>query len=603
MTEQIVKWLSNFEYTLAGGETKAASELFHEESYWKDLVTFTWNIHTSEGRSDIAETLAATALGVKPRNFKIMGEGAALQEPEPHVEGWFTFETELGRSKGLVRLKDGKAWTLMTSLQELKGFEEENDEHGTRAQGAHHGSQAGRLSWLESKRLEESSLGHGPDKQPYVVIVGGGQGGIALGARLKQLKVPTIIVEKTDRAGDQWRNRYRSLCLHDPIWYDHLPYMPFPSNWPIFSPKDKIADWLECYVKLMELNYWSSTSVDSAHFDKGRGKWVVKVKNFKNEEVILRPTHLVMATGMSGFANLPTFAGQENFKGDIVHSSHSLNEPAWAGKKCVIIGANNSAHDICAALWEHGADVTMVQRSSTHIVRSEMLMKYGLGPLYSAEAVANGITTEKADLIFASMPFKIMHKWQIPVYAKIKELDADYYAALENVGFQHDWGDDESGLFMKYMRRGSGYYIDVGAVSLVTGGQIKLKSKKGIAIDHFLENSIVMNDGSELQADLVVCATGYGSMNQWAGALISQDVANKVGKCWGVGSNTTKDPGPWEGDLRNMWKPTHQDNFWFMGGNLSQSRHYSKYLALQLKARLEGLPTPVYKIPEVHHLA
>ncbi|HQU01006.1 MAG TPA: NAD(P)/FAD-dependent oxidoreductase, partial [Acetobacteraceae bacterium] len=96
---------------------------------------------------------------------------------------------------------------------------------------------------------------------------------------------------------------------------------------------------------------------------------------------------------------------------------------------------------------------------------------------------------------------------------------------------------------------------------------------------------------------------GYGSMNGWAARLISQEVADKVGKCWGFGSATTKDPGPWEGELRNMWKPTRQEALWFHGGNLHQSRHYSKYLALQIKARMEVIPTPVYGLAEVHHSA
>ena len=115
------------------------------------------------------------------------------------------------------------------------------------------------------------------------------------------------------------------------------------------------------------------------------------------------------------------------------------------------------------------------------------------------------------------------------------------------------------------------------------------------------EDAVVLEDGTELPADLVVYATGYNSMNGWAADLISQEVADKVGKCWGLGSDTTKDPGPWEGEQRNMWKPTQQEALWFHGGNLHQSRHYSLYLALQLKARHAGVPTPVYGLQEVHH--
>ena len=270
-----------------------------------------------------------------------------------------------------------------------------------------------------------------------------------------------------------------------------------------------------------------------------------------------------------------------------------------AARKCVVLGSNNSAHDICAALWEQDADVTMIQRSSTHVARSDTLMELALGPLYSESAVKAGITTDIADLLFASIPYRIMPAFHIPVYREIARRDADLYERLTRAGFLLDFGDDGSGLFMKYLRRGSGYYIDVGASDLIADGRIKLHS--GVNIEEIHEDSVVLTDGTVLPADLIVYATGYGSMNGWAARLISQEVADRVGKCWGLGSATTKDPGPWEGELRNMWKPTQQPALWFHGGNLHQSRHYSLYLALQIKARQEGLPIRVYGISEVHH--
>jgi putative flavoprotein involved in K+ transport len=228
-------------------------------------------------------------------------------------------------------------------------------------------------------------------------------------------------------------------------------------------------------------------------------------------------------------------------------------------------------------------------------------MEIGLGDLYSERAVESGMTTAKADMIFASLPYKILHEFQIPVYNAIRDKDAEFYKRLEKAGFMLDYGDDESGLFMKYLRRGSGYYIDVGASDLVANGKIKLKS--GVDVKELRRRSIVLTDGTELNADLVVYATGYGSMNGWAAELISKEVADKVGKVWGLGSNTTKDPGPWEGEQRNMWKPTQQKALWFHGGNLHQSRHYSQFLALQIKARMEDVPTPVYGLQDVHHLS
>jgi putative flavoprotein involved in K+ transport len=587
---EVDQWLSRFDAALAQGDAAAAAELFLDDSYWRDLVAFTWNLKTVEGPAEIRDMLEHTLAHTKPRGWHTTEEPT---ETEGVIEAWLAFESELGRCQGHLRLKDGKAWTLLTTLEELKGHEE--PARTRRPTGVEHGANPDRETWLEQRDRESEDLGY--STQPDVVIVGGGQGGIALGARLRQLGVPTLIIERNARPGDSWRNRYKSLCLHDPVWYDHLPYIKFPDNWPVFSPKDKIADWLEMYTRVMELNYWGSTEAKSASYDEGAGEWLLVVDR-DGAEHTLCPKQLVMATGMSAKPRAPELAGADAFRGDQHHSSEHPGPDRYEGKKAVVIGSNNSAHDICAALWEHGADVTMVQRSSTHIVRSDTLMDIGLGALYSQEAVESGVTTEKADTIFASLPYRIMHEFQIPLYDQMRERDAEYYKRLEDAGFELDWGEDNSGLFMKYLRRGSGYYIDVGAAELVADGKIKLQNGR---VDHLTEHAVVMDDGTELPADLVVYATGYSSMNGFVADLVSQEMADRVGKVWGLGSDTKKDPGPWEGEQRNMWKPTQQEGLWFHGGNLHQSRYYSLYLALQLKARTEGIDTPVYGLQEVHH--
>ncbi|HLQ20408.1 MAG TPA: NAD(P)/FAD-dependent oxidoreductase [Tabrizicola sp.] len=585
--------LETFGAALERGDIAAATACFQDDCYWRDLVSFTWNIHTCEGKDQIAAMLGAQLGATRPSGWKI-AEGETASADGGVTTAWIEFETAVARGFGLVRLKDGQIWTLLTSMVELKGHEEHKG--FSRPLGAKHGAGKHRPTWKEERETEARELGY--SKQPYVVIIGGGQGGIALGARLRQLGVPAIIIEKNEKPGDSWRNRYKSLCLHDPVWYDHLPYIKFPENWPVFAPKDKIGDWLEMYTKVMELNYWTKTTCTSAKYDEKTREWTVVVDR-DGQEVVLKPKQLVLATGMSGKANLPKYPGMETFKGDQHHSSKHPGPDAYRGKKAVVIGSNNSAHDICAALWENDVDVTMVQRSSTHIVRSDTLMDIGLGGLYSEQAVRSGMTTEKADLIFASLPYKILHEFQIPLYDKMREVDADFYAGLEKAGFWLDWGADGSGLFMKYLRRGSGYYIDVGASQLIIDGKIKLAHGN---VKEIVPDGVVLEDGTKLEADVIVYATGYGSMNGWAADLIGKDVAEKVGKCWGLGSDTPKDPGPWVGEQRNMWKPTRQEALWFHGGNLHQSRHYSQFLSLQLKARMEGIDTPVYGLPETHHL-
>jgi putative flavoprotein involved in K+ transport len=532
-TQRATGWLQAFGAALASDQPAQASALFDTDSYWRDLVAFTWNIRTQEGPAAIADMLAARAADTAASNFALEGEAT---EADGVVDAWFTFETRVARGRGHLRLKatpaGDRAWTLLTTMTELKGFEEKK---GTRRiAGAEHGVHKHRKSWAELRQEEQARLGY--EEQPYVVIIGGGQGGIMLAARLRRLGVPAIVVEKNERPGDSWRKRYKSLCLHDPVWYDHLPYLPFPDDWPVFAPKDKIGDWLEMYTKVMEINYWVSTTAKKARFDEARGEWEVVVDR-AGQEVVLRPKQLVFALGVSGYPNVPKIEGAETFLGEQHHSSKHPGPDACKGKKVVVLGSNNSAHDICAALWENDVDVTMIQRSSTHIAPSQSLMELALGGLYSEQAVASGIDHHKADLIFASVPYKIMHTFHIPVYEEMKKRDADLYSRLEKAGFMLDFGDDGSGLFMKYLRRGSGYYIDVGASELVANGSVKLRS--GVNIARIQPKSVVLSDGSELEADVIVYATGYGSMNHWLADLVSPEVADRVGKVWGLGSSTT----------------------------------------------------------------
>jgi putative flavoprotein involved in K+ transport len=121
-------------------------------------------------------------------------------------------------------------------------------------------------------------------------------------------------------------------------------------------------------------------------------------------------------------------------------------------------------------------------------------MELGFEPLYSESAVRTGVTTDKADAIFAATPFRIMHRGQIPIYEEIRRRDAPFYARLEKSGFEIDFGEDESGLMMKALRTGSGYYIDVGDSDLIARGDIAIRS--GVEICCVGERSVKLTDGS-----------------------------------------------------------------------------------------------------------
>ncbi len=574
-SEQAAAWLQALEAALAAGDIAAAATLFEEGGYWRDLLTFTWDVRTIEGRPAIAEMLEATLARTAPGQFRLSSE---VTVEDGLIQAWFTFETAVAHGEGILRLNDGKCRTLLTVMHDFKGFEEQKGP--TRPQGLRHQADPARVTWAEARENEQATLGH--SEQPYCLIIGGGQGGIMLGARLRQLGVPTIIVEKNSRAGDSWRNRYRTLVLHDPVWFDHLPYIPFPEHWPVFTPKDQMGDWLEMYVKVMELNFWTSTTCVNASFDPSVKTWTVETDRH-GERVTLQPKQLVFATGAYGPPRWIKLPGAERFQGALIHSSEFQSGKSFAGKRCVVVGAASSGHDVAVELWEAGADVTMIQRSPTTVVKSETLMELAFGDLYSEEALARGITTEKADMLLASVPYGLLPEGQKRLTDEARKRDADFYERLEGAGFAIDFGEDGSGLFMKALRTGSGYYIDVGASDLIIEGKVKVQS--GVEIEALTEDSVRLSNGNALPADAIILCTGYHSMHETVAKIVSREAADKVGPCWGLGSGVKGDPGPWQGELRNMYKPTAVEALWFHGGNLALSRFYSKILALQIHAR------------------
>jgi len=583
-TRAIGAWLSRFDRALQDGQVRDAADLFNENAAWRDLVAFTWNIHTFEGRDEIAAMLAERLAATSPSGWAI--EGAAFGAPDA-PEAFITFATQTGRGRGVLRLQNGKCSTLLTALYELEGFAEQRGVN--RPRGAPEETRRGQRNWSDLRKSVEETLGI--STQPDVVIVGGGQSGLGLAARFKLLNVSTLVIDRLPRVGDQWRSRYNSLCLHDPVWYDHLPYFPFPDHWPVFTPKDKIAEWLELYAKAMELDIWTSTECVGTAFDEATGRWEVRVVR-DGKSLTLKPVHLVFAMGVAGKPEKPEFAGEASFDGPILHSSGYRGGEQFAGKRVAVIGSNNSAHDICADLWEQGAIPTMIQRSSTCVMRSEILRELMLSPLYSEEAIAGGMSTELADLLFASIPYSLMADQQKTVVAEIRERDAGFYKRLEDAGFLLDFGPEGSGIYVKFLQSASGYYIDVGASELVADGRIGLRSN--VSVDHIEKNGVALSNGDLLEADAIICATGFGPMDEWIRQLLPADIAKGVGPCWGYGAGTPLDPGPWVGELRNMWKPLSHPNLWVHGGNLQLGRHYSRYLALQIKAKLEGLPVQPY---------
>ena len=529
-------WLSDFSKAIANGNQTEISNLFLPNGFWRDYLPFGWTLQTIEG---------SHAIGLfGAENGKYINFSVTDVECSSENDGnFFSFSTNDGAGRGHIRLSGGQCSTLFTMLEDLS---------------------------TENKNSHDD---------PYVLVVGGGQGGLALGAQLQNLGVSYQIIDKFPRVGDQWRSRYDNLVLHDPVWYDHMPFKPFPDDWPVFTPKDQMGDWLESYADDLKLKIWTAAQLTRAKFEETEGRWIVDVMK-ADQPIQLKPVHIVFALGLSGFPRMPKFEGQNIFQGPQMHSSKYQGGKKFSGKNVIIVGANNSAHDIAVDLVENGARPIIIQRSSTLVVNQADYCKRILGPLYSAEAVASGISTDKADILQASMPLKLMEKNHKVLWDKIRDDRTKFYKSLTDTGFNIDFAEDGTGLAMKYRRTASGYYIDVGGSQLVIEGHIGIRS--GHSISHLSETALHLEGGEALPADAVVYATGYGDMTDWVAELIDRETADKVGRCWGYGSGTKGDPGPWLGELRNMWVKTAQQGLWFTGGNLNQARFYSRLLALQL---------------------
>jgi putative flavoprotein involved in K+ transport len=464
---------------------------------------------------------------------------------------------------------------LLTSLDELSGAAEQAGR--SRSADKSYSRDFRGPNWLDLRTAAAAYV----DRDPAVLVVGGGQAGLSIAARLTQLQVDTLIVDREARIGDNWRNRYHALVLHNQTLANHLPYMRFPPTWPSYIPKDKLAAWFEAYVESMELNYWTGTEFEGGRYDEQAERWSVTLRHADGTQREMRPRHIVMATGVSGIPNLPDIPTLRNFRGTILHSSQYADSEAWRGKKALVIGSGTSGHDIAQDLYSSGAKVTLVQRSSTMIVNVEPSAQLPYA-LYS-----EGPPLEDCDLIMTSIPLALARKSHILLTEQARNMDRPLLDALERMGFKLDFGDDGTGWQFKYLTRGGGYYFNVGCSDLIVESEIGLVQFSDIA--GFVAEGASMRDGDTLAADLIVLATGYKGLEHQVRGLFGEDVAARVGPIWGFGDDQ---------ELRNMFMRTGQPGLWFIAGSFAQCRIYSKYLGLQIKACEAGLLPRVHAVPD-----
>ena len=568
-----LRWLKCFETALSNKDAAAAAELFAADGLWRDVLAFTWTIQTMAGRAAIEETLRQTLPRTRPANFHVPANRTPprwiVRAGTETIEALFEFETAFGPANGVLRLVPDahgrlRAWTLNTNLHELRGHEEEfrrrPEPDSTRDFGAE--------NW--SDRLAKTRTF--ADRDPAVLVVGGGQAGLAIAARLQQLGVDTLIVDRHKRIGDNWRTRYHSLTLHNEVHVNHLPYLPFPPTFPVYIPKDKLANWFEFYVEALELNFWTTTELVSGSYDASRNEWRVALRCPDGSERLVHPRHLIFATGVSSIPYTPPdIPGLADFAGTKVHSGDFKDAEEWKGRKALVLGSGTSGHDVAQELQAHGADVTMIQRSKTYVV--------SLKEAQSVYAIySEGIPFDDCDLLATSFPYPVLQRSYQLSTTRGREVDKALLSGLEKSSFRLHFGEDETGFQMMYLRRGGGYYFNVGCSDLIISGKIGLIQFADI--ERFVTQGARLRDGSIVPAELLVLATGYKNQQDTVRLYLGDEIADRIGPVWGFDER---------GELRNMWRQTAQPGLWFTAGSLAQCRIFSRYLALQIKALEEGL--------------
>jgi cation diffusion facilitator CzcD-associated flavoprotein CzcO len=572
----VAQWLAALEAALQSGNPKAAAALFAADSHWRDVLAFTWSITPREGADAIAALLIEKQAGTKAHGFAV-AEGRTPPRRVTRagievIEGIFQYETEIGRGYGVVRLLANdpaplpRAFQLMTNLHELKGHEEKVGKR--RPTGEAYSRNFGGANWKDQRAISQRYT----DREPTVLVVGGGQAGLSLAATLKHLGVDTLVIDKQPRAGDCWRTRYHSLALHNPTEYNHLPYMPFPPNWPVYLSKDMVADWFEAYTWAMELNFWGGSELINGSYDAAQGRWNAVVRNVADgAERTLHPKHLVFANGLVGHPHIPDLPGLKDFKGVVMHTTAYDRGEQWRGKKALVLGTGTSAHDVAQDLHANGVDTTIIQRGETMVLSIDPSAKLSYG-------LHEGVPLEDGDLLVTTNTLPVLKRNLKLITARMVEYDRKVIDGLIARGFKWTDGEDHLGHNMLIRTRYGGYYLNAGCAELIVAGEVGLLQYD--TIERFAPGGALLKDGSVKPADLIILGTGFVPQEVVVKQLLGETIAAKVGPVWGIGP---------DGEMNNMWRRTAQEGLWFVGGSFTNCRIFSRFVALQIKAMVEGL--------------
>ncbi|KAM0190642.1 hypothetical protein ACHAPI_009314 [Fusarium lateritium] len=568
--EGIVKRLSD---ALGAGDAEAFANIFLEYGVWRDKLSFTWDQRTFNFRPAILKAAQDLLPTTKASNFAFLEPAPVVDRPyDDYAQLQFvvSFETELLVASAVIKAvltKEGwRIYTMHTVAEQLKQFPERppTDGHMT-----------GTVSWETQRELEVNAA------DPEVLIIGGGQNGLALGAWCKALDLNTLIIERNEEVGDVWKKRYEYLSLHFPHWADDLPFFRYPKQWPKFTPAQKQGIYMSWYASALELNIWTQSTVVEAEQDSN-GAWTVTIDKGGKETRTLHPKQVIMATSLCGVPYMPTIPGMDQFKGEIRHSSAHDSSRDFVGKRVCVVGTSSSGFDTAFDCSRRDIDVTLLQRSPTYIMSLKHSVPRILGG-YAPDDKGNRRDPEEHDRLFFSTPTGPGEELSRRAAKVLEDLDRPLLDELNARGLRTWRGQRNTGNSTLGQTRNGGFYFDAGACEHIINGKIKVEPGH---IERFTENKVILSDGREREFDLVVFATGFSNLVDSIHNTLGPKVANQVGPVWGIDE---------EGEYRNAFRETGVPNLWIMVGFLPMTRFQSRILALRLKALSEGISPPPYK--------
>ncbi|KAJ7508521.1 hypothetical protein B0H11DRAFT_1704238 [Mycena galericulata] len=532
---------------LLSGFPGSLDALFHPDAFWRDHVSLSWSLRTFHPTSVISAKIIPLI-----QRAEIITSSILLQEEQvlaiafPNgvsvVRVPFTFRTANPKAQctaafKLIRMKTGevKVFTVTTAIQELDA-----------------------VPW--GKFDDPLDLPPAVPTSLDVLVVGGGHGGLSISAYLKALGINFAMVEKETTIGDSWAKaypqRYDSTTLHTTRMFSGLPYIPFPSDYPQYVPAKLIAQYYAEYAQELQLPTYHGRECIAATWDEQQAQWIVTLEGLHGVEIVSARI-IVFAVGIAGrIPVFPSFPGMDSFLGESLHSAAYKDASLWAGRRVGIVGSSTTACDVANDCVRAGADVVIIQRGPTRIYPGEHITT--IQALFWNEQ----IPVEVGDVMATEDPIVLQAALSELVLGRLKDSHECYYNGLRRAGFL---ATVEGSVQQQIFIRSGGHYPDVGACGAIARGEIKVKSEA--KIESITPTGIAFSDGTKLDVDVIVYATGSKDARNAVAPILGAELAASLEPIWGLDA---------EGEVRGCWRPTGNDHIWFQGGDLQTMRYFGK---------------------------